>query len=75
VIANIGTAVVLFHILRRQNESVSLGYVAARIVEGTIIAVGLISLMSVVTLRDDVAGVAGTDADSLNIAGPSYAAV
>ena len=38
IIANIGTAVVLFPILRRQNESVALGYVTARIVECTFIA-------------------------------------
>ena len=37
VISNIATAVVLFPILKRQNETVSLGYVASRIVESTII--------------------------------------
>ena len=68
-ICNIATAVVLFPILRRVNEAGALGYVALRIVEGTIIVVGLISLMAVVTLRDDLAGAAGTDADSLNTAG------
>jgi len=68
-ICNIATAVVLFPILRRVNEAGALGYVALRIVEGTIIVVGLISLMAVVTLRDDLAGAAGTDADSLSTAG------
>ena len=42
VISNIATAIVLFPILKRQNEAVSLGYVASRIVESTIIAVGII---------------------------------
>jgi hypothetical protein len=73
-IANIATAVVLFPILRRVNEAVALGYVALRIVESTIIVVGLISLMSVVTLREDFAG-AGVDSDSLNIAGQSLVAL
>jgi hypothetical protein len=72
-IANIATAVVLFPILRRVNEAVALGYVALRIVEGTIIVVGLTSLMSVVTLREDFAG-AGGDSDSLNIAGQTLVA-
>ncbi len=55
VISNVATAVVLFPILKRQNESVALGYVASRIVESTIIAVGIISVLSVITLRKDLA--------------------
>ena len=56
IVANIGTAVVLFPILKRQNETLSLGYVAARIMESMFIAVGLLSLMAIVTLRQDLAG-------------------
>jgi hypothetical protein len=74
VIANIGTAVVLFPILKRQSEGIALGYVAARIVESTIIAVGIISVLSVVTLQQDLAGVADTDRASLLIAGRSLVA-
>ena len=59
VIANIGTAVVLFPILKRQNEGVALGYVASRIVESTVIAVGIVSLLAVVTLRQDLSGAVG----------------
>jgi Domain of unknown function (DUF4386) len=73
-IANIATALVLFPILKRVSESVALGYVAVRIVEGTIIVVGLISLMSVVTLREDFAG-AGADSGALNITGQSLVAL
>src|SRR5215217_8405092 len=51
VVANIGTAVVLYPLLKRQNHIVALGYVTARVVESTIIAVGIISLLSVVTLH------------------------
>src|SRR5436853_498997 len=54
IIANIGTAVVLFPILKRQNERLALGYVTARIVESAFIAVGILSLLAVVTLRQDV---------------------
>jgi hypothetical protein len=48
-ITNIGTAVALFSILKRQNEGFALGYVATRVLEGTIIVVGIISVLSVVT--------------------------
>jgi Domain of unknown function (DUF4386) len=73
-ITNIGTAVVLWPIVKRQSETLALGYVASRVVESTVIAVGLISLMSVVTLREDFAG-AGADAGSLSIAGESLVAI
>jgi hypothetical protein len=43
IIANVGTAVVLFPILKRQNEAGALGYVPARLVEGTFIAIGIIA--------------------------------
>jgi hypothetical protein len=74
-IANIGTAVTLFPILKRQNEGVALGYVASRIVESTIIAVGIISVLSVVTLRQDFAARASTDAGSFLAAGAALVAV
>ena len=73
-IANIGSAVVLFPILKRQRESVALGYVASRVLESTIIVVGLISLLSVVTLRQDLAGAGGADHGSLVIVGRSLVA-
>jgi len=51
IIANIATAVVLYPILKRVNEILILGYVTARIVECVFIAVGILSLLTVVTLR------------------------
>ena len=53
VVANIGTALALFPLLKRRSEALALGYVAARVVESLIIAVGIISLLGVVTLRQD----------------------
>ena len=51
MISGIGVAVVMFPILRRESERLALGYVASRIVESTMIGVGIISLLSVLTLR------------------------
>jgi hypothetical protein len=73
-IANIGTAVVLWPIARRQSETLALSFVASRVVESVVIVVGLISLLSVVTLRDDFAG-AGAEAGSLTVAGESLVAI
>ncbi len=73
--ANIGTAVVLFPILKRQSEALSLGYVACRIVESTMIVVGVISLLSVVTLRQGFAADGGADTTSLVTAGKALVAL
>jgi hypothetical protein len=73
IIANIGTAVVLYPILKRQNEILILGYVTARIVECTFIAVGILSLLTLVTLRQEAAE--GADAASLLTAGKALVAL
>jgi len=72
IVANIGTAVVLFPILRRQNETLALGYVTARVMECVFIAVGLVSLLAVVTLRQDVGAAGG---ESVVTAGRTLVAI
>src|SRR3954452_11368317 len=56
IIANLGTAVVIFPIVRRQNEELALGYVTARTIECTFILVGILSVLGIITLRNQVAG-------------------
>ena len=53
IVANIGTAVVPFPVLRRQNEILALGYVTARIVECALILVGILAVLSLVTLGQE----------------------
>jgi hypothetical protein len=53
IIANVGTAVVLYPIVRRQNELLAIGYVAARIIECVFIAGGIIFVLGIVSLRQD----------------------
>jgi hypothetical protein len=72
IIANLGTALALFPILKRQSEGLALGYVIARVIESGFIALGIISLLSVVTMRQDIAG---TDAHSLVAIGQSLVAI
>src|SRR5215207_7326684 len=73
IIANIGTAVALWPVLKRVNESLALGYVTARGVECAFIAVGILSLLTLVTLRQEAA--AGADAGSLVAVGASLVAL
>lgn len=54
--AGIGTAVVLYPVVKRQNQAVALGFVAARVLEAAAIVAGVVSLLSVVTLRRAGAG-------------------
>ena len=56
IIANIGTAVVIVPIMRRQFEELSIGYVAARIFECTFILVGIVAMLGIVTLHREAAG-------------------
>jgi hypothetical protein len=61
IIANIGTAVLLFRIVKRQNETLALGYVTARIVECAFIAVGILAVLTVVTLGQERSGAQAGD--------------
>jgi hypothetical protein len=57
--ACIGTAVALFPVVKRQSEAGALGFVTARMFEAAVIAIGVVSLLVVVTLRQ--AGASGAD--------------
>lgn len=58
--ANIGTGVALFPIVRRYSESLALGYAALRTLESAVIAVGVLPILAVISLRA-TAGSAGTN--------------
>jgi hypothetical protein len=73
IIANIGTAVVLYPVVKRVSEILALGFVTARVIESAFIAVGVLSVLSMVTLRQEAA--AGADAGSLLAVGQSLVAV
>ena len=55
-LAGIGTAVVLFSVLKKQSEGLALGLVASRVLEASAIFLGVAFLLSIVTLRQDGAG-------------------
>jgi hypothetical protein len=66
IIANIGTAVVIVPIMRRQFEELSIGYVTARLFECTFILVGIVAMLGIATLQQQTAGAAeGTVAYTL----------
>lgn len=74
IVTNIGTAVVLYPIVKRQSEGLALGYVGARVVESTFILVGLISAISLVSVSNSLAGATGAEAAALTAQGSTLAA-
>ena len=72
-LAGIGTAVTLYPVVKRQNESAALGFVAARVLEACMIFTGAVSLLSLVTLQQ--AGATGANAAALVTVGASHVAV
>lgn len=71
----IGTAVVLYPVARRVSQTAAIGFVTSRLLEGAIIMLGVVSILSVVTLRQDLAGAAGADDATLVTIGASLVAV
>ena len=71
IIANIATAVVIYPLVKRQSATVALGYVTARIMESAFIAVGLMSIISILNVNDALAGASGADAAALAAQGGS----
>jgi hypothetical protein len=72
-LAGIGTAVTLFRVAKRQSETAALAFVTARVLEAAMIFVGVLSVLSIVTLHQHA--VPGADAASLVTNGRSLVAI
>jgi hypothetical protein len=53
IVANVGTAVVPYALFKRYSQSLALGYVAARIIECTFIAIGILSMLTFLFMRQE----------------------
>jgi hypothetical protein len=74
-LACIGTAVALFPVVKRQNEGLALGFVTSRTFEAAVIVIGVVSLLAIVTLRQDLGSTAGEDRSALVTVGSALVAV
>jgi hypothetical protein len=73
-LAGIGTAVTLFPVVKRQNEAMALGFVAVRTLEAAMIFTGVLSILSLVHLREDLGAAGGADSGSVVTTGASLVA-
>ncbi len=53
IVFNVGTAVIAYPILKRESEIGAMGYVSARLVEGIFIAIGLVSALAFILMRQE----------------------
>jgi hypothetical protein len=74
-LAGIGTAVALYSVARRHSERAALGFVTSLVIEASVIFVGVLSVLTVFTLRSDVAGTAGADPAALLTTGRALIAI
>lgn len=72
IAANIGTAIALYPVLRKQSEVLSIGFLAARLTESGFILVGIVALMALNTLRLHAGS---ADEAALLVAGQTLVAV
>lgn len=72
IVANIGSAVAVYPMLKRRSEALALGFIGARIAESVFIAVGIVSLLALGTLRLEATG---ADDATLVVAGQSLVAI
>jgi hypothetical protein len=67
--------VALYPLLRRRYPALSLGFVTARVMESVFIAVGIVSVLTIVTLRQDFAGADVVDQGALSVVGDALVAM
>lgn len=71
-LACVGSAVALFPVVKRQSEPLALGFVTSRMFEAAVIAIGVVSLLTIVSLRQP--GATGAEATSLVLTGQTLVA-
>jgi hypothetical protein len=73
--SGVATAVLLYPVTRRVSRSAALGFVTSRVVEAALILVGVVAILSVITLQQHFAGATGAQAQALGVAGESLVAL
>ncbi|KRF04819.1 hypothetical protein ASG89_21190 [Paenibacillus sp. Soil766] len=75
VVSAIGTSILLFPILRKHNESIALGYVCFRFLEAIVIMIGIISVLSLLTLSQEFVNTVAPNESSFRTSGTLLIAI
>ena len=73
--SGVATAVLLYPVTRRVSRSAAIGFVTSRVVEAALILVGVVGILSVVTLQHHFAGATGAQAQALGVTGEALVAM
>jgi hypothetical protein len=72
IVANIGTATAIYSVIKKRHPHLALSFVAARIMESVFIGVGILAVLTVVTMRQDYAGADAGSAATLDVVGDAF---
>ena len=74
-LSGVVSAVALYTVAKRYSHRAALGFVTTRVMEAGVIFMGVLSIMSVYTLRQDLAGTPGADTGALLTTGHALVAM
>ena len=75
IVANIGSATAMYTVMKRRHPHLAISYVTARVMESVFIGVGILAVLTVVTLRQDYAAAGDQSADGLAAVGDAFVAL
>jgi hypothetical protein len=74
-VAVVGIAVTVYPVLKKHNVSMAIGYVGARLVEGVLLIIGTLSMLTLLTLSQEFAAAGTPDASYFHTSGELLLAV
>jgi hypothetical protein len=75
IVANIGSATAMYTVMKRRHPNLALSYVTARVMESVFIAVGILAVLTLVTVRQDYAAAGDQSAAGLAVVGNAFLAM
>jgi hypothetical protein len=75
IVANIGTATAMYTVIKQRHPNLAISFVTARVMESVFIGVGILAVLTLVTLRQDYAAAGEQSAAGLAAVGDAFVAL